>query len=57
MLEQVEFNISPMQLQIFQAEVTEQEIVEAIKITKKGSAPGPDGIPAEFYQAFPQLFG
>jgi len=46
-----------MELQIFQAEVTEEEIRESIKITKKGSAPGPDGIPAEFYQAFPQLFG
>ena len=30
----------------------EQEVSESIKETKSGSAPGPDGLPYEFYKQF-----
>ncbi|GFS17878.1 Pol-like protein [Elysia marginata] len=35
-----------------EAEFTEEEIAVALKSTKNGSAPGPDGIPVEFYKMF-----
>ena len=37
--------------------VSKKEIREAIKITKRGSSPGPDGLPVEFYKLFPQWWG
>ena len=38
-----------------QRRFTLEEVSAALCKTKKGSAPGPDGIPYEFYKAFPQL--
>ncbi|GFS20241.1 LINE-1 reverse transcriptase homolog [Elysia marginata] len=35
-----------------EAEFTEEEISVALKSMKNGSAPGPDGIPVEFYKTF-----
>ena len=37
--------------------VNKKEIQKAIKITKRGSSPGPDGLPGEFYKLFPQWWG
>ena len=34
------------------APVSEEEVNEAIKDAKLGSAPGPDGLPYEFYKVF-----
>ncbi len=38
-------------------EVTLKEVEVAIKSLKKGTSPGGDGLPAEFYQAFLPLVG
>lgn len=34
------------------AEITEEEVAEAIQRSSKNKSPGPDGLPAELYQAF-----
>jgi Reverse transcriptase (RNA-dependent DNA polymerase) len=38
-----------------QRRFTLEDVSTALCKTKRGSAPGPDGIPYEFYKAFPQL--
>ena len=35
-----------------EADITEHEIKEALKSVKNGSAPGPDGLPAELHKFF-----
>ena len=35
-----------------EADITEHEIKEALKSMGNGSAPGPDGLPAELYKFF-----
>ena len=37
--------------------ISRAEIRKAIKSTKRGSAPGPDGIPIEFYKIFKRTWG
>jgi hypothetical protein len=37
---------------ILTAEFSEKEVLDAIEQMEKNKAPGPDGIPAEFYQTF-----
>ena len=37
-------------------ELTEEVVQAALERMKRGSAPGMDGIPAELYQAYPEVF-
>ena len=37
-------------------ELSEELVKTALERLKRGSAPGMDGLPAEVYQAFPEVF-
>ena len=44
--------LTPDEVEKLELPVSEQEVSEAIKETKSGSVPAPDGLPHEFYKQF-----
>lgn len=56
MLKKVQFSMSPELARDLSAPIRASEIARAIKRTKRGSSPGPDGLPSEFYRTFAHVY-
>ena len=52
LLSNVKAKISSEQRQSLDKNITLEELEKAVKKLQKGKSPGPDGIPAEFYQVY-----
>ena len=57
LLEKLELNTKKMKNKKITNLVSRAEIRKAIKGTKRGSSPGPDGLPIAFYKTFPRTWG
>ena len=51
----VDRKLSPQQRAYFEQPLCEEELQEVVRKMKNGSAPGPDGLPAEIYKRVPAL--
>ena len=52
LLRNIKKKITPEQMDTMDALITKEELTKAVMRLQKGKSPGPDGIPAEFYQKF-----
>ena len=52
LLSNIKRKLSPQQRLGLDSRITDEELEKAVKKLQKGKSPGPDGIPAEFYQHF-----
>lgn len=57
LLRNIKVQISPQQRANLDKIITPKELEEAVAKLKKNKTPGPDGIPAEFYQTYWYIFG
>ena len=54
-LDNVPVRMTQEQQEMLDAEITREELTKAIDQMNKNRSPGPDGIPVEFYEAFPMI--
>ena len=57
LLQNIKKRITPQQRLDLDKQITRQELEQALEKLQKKKTPGPDGIPAEFYQTHWSIFG